>query len=193
MKFITMTLFFFPLFSQAHCPFEINVDQQTYCLNIQWKMGDRKIQGQLTTSDQASPHLITMGTVPQKWIYSRAEFAIWKKGDSTHKPVHFKEFRIFPYMMMQNGHHHSAAYDFSYDAISNLYILSNTAFQKMKGCWSLRWTIEDSDNLKASQKLMDITDYQNLNDAEVLVQESFCMDASPSDPDEHQGHTMHMH
>ena len=70
MKFIFSIFFLLPAISQAHCPIEIHADHQDYCLDIQWQFGDKKIKGQMTESDKASPHLISMGEVPQKWIYS---------------------------------------------------------------------------------------------------------------------------
>ncbi len=177
MKVLILSLSFLPFFAHAHCPHEIGVDNQIYCVAVEWLEGERKINGQFESTTFPSPHLITEAekTIPQKWIYSKADITLWKKGDSNHEPQSIKNFRVFHYMFMASGmHHDGGTYDFSQDPESGVYRIQSLAFQKMRGCWSLRWTTAAEDNVDTSAPLMLISRFSNLSHEENAMAESLC-------------------
>lgn len=145
----------------AHCPLELNIKEETYCTDIEWQMAQKKTNGMYVETEELSPSLIKKGTTPPLWFYSQAQMMLWKKGDPQHTPQTVPGFRVFPYMHMSNGHHHSTAYDFSLDSETLWYSISKIAFVEMPGCWSLRWTTDSVDSLETSMILMDITSFAN--------------------------------
>lgn len=183
MKIILLLIGMLPSLSFAHCPFEIESDGQAYCVDISWQKGEKKVQGLFKPTDKQSPQLIPMGEIPQKWIYSKADVFVWEKGDSNHTSQFIEDFRIFPYMNMEDGHHHSVSYDFKYD--SGKYTLQAMGFQKMPGCWSLRWTNEEHDQMGNSSFLMNVLDYENLTDDENHSMKSYCTSGSGSNSGSH--------
>ncbi len=172
-------LFFFlsPMIAWAHCPFGLKYDGKDYCLDLEWLPAESQI-----TTTALSPHLNPMGEIPQKWVYSQFETFVWEKGDKKHTPVLIPDFRIFPYMFMDSGHHHGASYEFQTDDSNSSYLLKRVAFQEMPGCWTLRWTTHSSDSLEDSQPLAKITDFVNLSEEGVSAQVDSCsnVDENPS-------------
>lgn len=161
MKSFFLLLLLVPSFSYAHCPISFEVEGVSYCTDIEWLNGDYKVQGSLVPSSQMSPHLIAAGEVPQKWIYSRARFPLWLEGDRTHAPQMIAGLRVFPYMVMENGHHHSTSHEFEWNDGKQVYELTGVAFQEMPGCWSLRWTVAAAGSHENSHQLISISNFQN--------------------------------
>ncbi|MCB9072256.1 MAG: hypothetical protein H6623_01445 [Bdellovibrionaceae bacterium] len=176
--------------AQAHCPTEIQINQNAYCLAIKWQNAEQKVKGVLQTTPQSSPQLVAMQEIPLKWLYSSAAFVLWKKSDPSHQPQFLENFRIFPYMHMANGHHHSTGYQFEYDAISEHYVLHGMALMEMTGCWSLRWTLQQNEDEATSQLLVDITHFENLDNEQNATAASFC---SSSPPPMNNGEHHHQH
>lgn len=174
MKIPLFLTLFFPLPVFAHCPYEVTSSNKSYCLELYWDTGEKKIKGQFEPSDVQTPYLVPVGEVPQKWIYSKVLISTWEKGDKNHKAVEIPGFRVFPYMHMKNGHHHSAGYEFNYAVNYEMYIVDRVVFQQMPGCWSLRWTTEKEDSMKGSQLLINMTNFRNLNEDQVVEQEKLC-------------------
>ncbi len=190
MKRLLLIIALVPQWALAHCPISFEIDGETYCTQVQWLSGDKKVAGQLESTNTTSPYLIPKGDVPQKWIYSRAEFTIWRDGDASHASQNPAGLRIFPYMIMEDGHHHGTSYDFSWNAEEEKFSLYNMSLQTMRGCWSLRWTTTDTnDLLETSQPLLNIKNYSNLDAAQNLEMDGFCaQETSPGD-----GHGDHHH
>lgn len=172
MKFFILLLFALPQTAFAHCPMELNVDGKSYCSEITWLDGDKKVQGKLEPTTELSPQLVLMGEIPQKWVYSRAEFSFWEKGDASHTPQIIDNLRIFPYMHMETGHHHSTSYEYAW--LNETAEISAVALQEMRGCWSFRWTKENHDTLEDSEFLMNIEGYNNLSDEKNSEMSDFC-------------------
>ena len=170
--------------SFAHCPLEININGTSYCTDIKWTLAQLKVSGQLTDSTESSPILIESGTIPPKWLYSKAQFTIWKNGDSQHVPQEIAGLRIFPYMHMSNGHHHSTSYEFAFNAETGVYQIEKVALTEMDGCWSLRWTVDATDTLETSQLLLNITSFTNT--AENMS--ALCKASSDNSNDGHEHH-----
>ncbi len=170
-----------PALSHAHCPYEVSSHGNDYCIDVAWDFGEKKIHGQFETTEAETPYLVKQGTVPQKWVYSALIVTTWMKGDSNHVPVEIPDFRVFPYMHMINGHHHSAGYEFFFDSANEYYVFRRVVFQQMQGCWSLRWTVDDQDTKDSSQILFNITEYANLAEAEVEEQVQLCEDSGDTD------------
>ena len=177
MKFFIALMIAIPSIASAHCPLELDIDGTTYCGDAQWLNGERKIKGQWQETSELSPQLVAMGEIPQKWIYSKVSFVFWQKGDAHHKPVFIEDLRIFPYMHMENGHHHSTSYQEQWT--DQTYLVSAVAFQQMRGCWSFRWTTEVDDALESSQALMNIVEFENLTPQENTTMASFCENPEP--------------
>jgi hypothetical protein len=151
MRFFILTItFLFSHLAFAHCPLEIQVSPtEIFCADLKWS--------------PPSPVLIKSGTPPPLWIRSNATVQVWKKGDATHVPQVIPNFRIFPYMHMTSGHHHSASYTFVLDENTSTYEIKNLAFTEMPGYWSLRWTTDSTDSFETSQLLLIITSYTNID------------------------------
>ncbi len=145
----------------AHCPLELSIQGETYCTDLEWQMAQKKTNGTYVETEELSPSLIKKGTIPPLWLYSQAQMMLWKKGDPQHTPQTVPGFRVFPYMHMSNGHHHSTAYNFSLDSETLWYSISKIAFVEMPGCWSLRWTTDSVDSLEKSQTLLEIASFTN--------------------------------
>lgn len=186
--FLTAALLMFPLSAFAHCPIEIEMEAVSYCLDIQWIEGEKKSQGSFVEAESPSPHLVEAGQIPQKWIYSQAQIQTWKKGDTTHQPAVIENFRVFPYMHMTNGHHHSTSYEFSYDSQKGVYVLNRMALQEMAGCWSLRSTTQEGEDPSLSQFLQNIVDYPNLDETKNEKMATYCSEEPnpPADGGHHQ-------
>lgn len=192
MKTLIIIFALFPAMALAHCPIPLAVHGQSYCADVQWLNGDRKVQGEFESVEHLSPHLVQRGEIPQRWVYSKAEIQIWQKGDRAHRPQKIEGFRIFPYMHMQNGHHHSTSYDFQWDPNTETYLVSGVAFQEMAGCWSFRWTTSQEDRLVSSQFLMNVLDYSNASDAKNHEMAEHCANAgSGEDHGEDHDHSHH--
>jgi hypothetical protein len=169
----------------GHCPLEVKIDSNTYCTDVEWLSSQQKINGAFTDSAELSPILILAGTIPPLWLHSTANFVFWKKGDAQHVPQEISGLRIFPYMHMSNGHHHSTAYEFSFNSTAGAYQLAKVAFTEMKGCWSLRWTTDTTDSLEASQLLLNVTAFTNVpNDLAASCEG----DEGSGDEHEHHSH-----
>lgn len=190
MKHLLFALILLPSTVFAHCPISLDINGEKYCTNVHWLSSDTKIQGQFQESTLPSPHLIPNGEVPQKWAYSKADLLIWKHGDSQHAPQMPEGFRVFPYMVMENGMHHSAGYNFSWSQETETFVVQHLALQSMKGCWSLRWTTDSKDDVSTSQHLINIGDYQNLNDPDNAVMKNYCetLSEAPQGNGDHHHH-----
>lgn len=191
MKTILVLITLFPIMSYAHCPVALEVNGEQYCTAVEWQKTTQKVSGQYQETTNISPYLIPAGEMPQKWQYANAEFLIWKKGDSTHTPQKPEGLRIFPYMVMANGHHHGTSYTFDFEVPTQKFILNSAALQSMPGCWSLRWTTAADDGLESSQPLENITAYTNLNDGDLAQVISYCNSSSENGTPENGGHHHH--
>ena len=167
-------LFFIPSLSFADCPNLFEVNDSEYCLELLWENGEKKLKGQFKETSTTTPHLNAMGEIPQKWIYSQTKIHVWKKSDSKQKSVVIPGFKVFPFMVMSHGMNHSTGFDFFYDFSEQVYILRRMAFQKMLGCWSLRWTTGHDETMKSSNHLTNLVDFQNLNKKQVEKQIDLC-------------------
>lgn len=78
--------------AQAHCPTEIQINQNAYCLAIKWQNAEQKVKGVLQTTPQSSPQLVAMQEIPLKWLYSSAAFVLWKKVIPVTNPSFLKIF-----------------------------------------------------------------------------------------------------
>lgn len=174
MKILALFLILMPGYVLAHCPSGFKIDGVDYCSHVQWVNGEEKSEGKLGKTEKMSPQLMKMGDVPQKWIYSKMQIRIWKKGDISHAPQKIENFRVFPYMFMKNGHHHSASYKFDWDSKAESYGLRAVVFQQMPGCWTLRWTIQDSDTVDSSKHYINVLNYANLSEKENSKMAEFC-------------------
>ncbi|MCB0413003.1 MAG: hypothetical protein KDD50_01635 [Bdellovibrionales bacterium] len=148
--------------ASSACPYEIYENSTIYCVDLEWMNGEKKLRGQFYEVEQESPYLIPNDEIPQKWVYSRARLAVWKKEDSLRTLVILPDLVVFPYMKMMNGHHHGTGYDFKIDQDSNTYILGQIAFIEMHGIWSLNWKIGDQEG----QPLIEPLQFFNLSQAE---------------------------
>ena len=173
----------------AHCPMEISVGSESYCLDLQWLEADRKVQGNFEPAGQESPQLIRMGEIPQRWIYSKAHIQIWNKSDSTHEAQQIEGLEIYPYMAMENGHHHGTSFDFLWNEATQSYELSHMGLQAMRGCWSLKWRMAPEQEQSQGKVLMNLVDYKNLSAEENQNFAQFCGSAADSSGDNgnHQG------
>ncbi len=181
MKITKWLLIFLPTLSYAHCPIPFETDNQSFCAEIEWLSGERKVQGQFESVNYKSPQLNLRGEIPQKWVYSKMNIHVWEKGDHSHVPKFLKDFRVFPYMFMENGHHHSASYDFRWDSDEQVYILKGIGFQEMNGCWSLRWTTSEQDQLSSSHIFQTVDRFENLNERENDLIVKACQSLGESD------------
>ncbi len=173
----------------AHCPYEINVGTDQYCLDIDWQNGQKIVKGQITDVTEMSPYLNKQSVLPNQWIYSRALIPVWKKGDKKHTPVVLPDFMIYPYMQMTDGMHHGASFGLSYDEQNQAYDLSAMSFQEMDGCWSLRWQIGKGSD---SGALLSISDYVNIDATEKANIIQICSSlGTPVEGGDHQGHEHH--
>ena len=190
MKYLIFIALVLPSLAKAHCPMPIDLESGSYCADILWDTGEKKLKGEFKPVKTLSPYLVPPGTIPQRWIYSRATIQIWQKGDASHTPVMIPDFRIFPWMHMASGHNHSAGYNFFEDTDTQSYRLQELAFQQMVGCWTLRWTTAGKDEEESSQMLTTVLDYTNLKPAENTEQEVLCDDLAGS-PGHGGGHHEH--
>jgi len=185
----------FTLMSQlasAHCPLPLNLAEDKYCLEVQWPKAEVSVQGNLQETSELSPQLIRSGTLPSQRLRSRALVAVWRNGDVEHRPVQLPEgARVFPYMVMSNGHHHSTSHTFTWLEDEELYELRNMALQEMPGCWSLRWTSAETLDLASSQLLQLISPFENLSVSENQSLVDLCQDLQDT-PGDQNGH-QHLH
>ncbi len=175
----------FPTLALAECPVEIKSGNDVYCASVEWGFGEKKVRGDFIEVTDETPYMIPMQTVPQKWVYSKAFISLWRKGDVDESPVELEGFKVFPFMMMQNGHNHSTSYTFSYVEELKVYELSEFGFIAMKGCWSLRWTLGDEINLESSESLGQVVEYKNLSPEKNEVFAQFCSMPSGGGHGEH--------
>lgn len=161
MKYFTYLLIVLPGFASASCPNEVFSGDKNFCVGIEWDYGEIKVRGEFESTETLTPYLIPMGEVPQKWVYSKAYIIVWEKGDLKRTPVEIENFRIFPYMHMANGHHHSTGYNFFFDPTGRTYVFRRVAFLNMRGRWSLRWTTDSKDLKETSHLLTEISEFQN--------------------------------
>ncbi len=181
MRFLSLLMMgLFSAAASAHCPEAFKVNQKKFCLTVEWEFGEKRTNGVFETSGNLSPYAIKQGEAPPTWIYSRALVSVWADGDTEHKPVKLDNFKVFPYMYMDDGKHHPATYKFTYDEANGAYMLSSMALHKMAGCWSLRWTTDSSENLSTSKPLMDIIQYSNFSEKENKEAEAFCKSLNKS-------------
>jgi hypothetical protein len=75
---------------------------------------------------------------------------------------------------MNNGHHHSTSYKFLYNSESGTYLLRAVGFKEMPGCWSLRWTTSENDNLTSSQFLTEVIHFKNLTNQKMEQIKAYC-------------------
>ncbi|MCB0421612.1 MAG: hypothetical protein KDD61_11485 [Bdellovibrionales bacterium] len=178
MKYLAILLMMMTLKATADCPYTINWKAQSYCVSLEWLNGEAKSRGKFSDVNELSPYLISMGMSPNQWVYSQVAAKVWVAGEKEQTPVVIPGFRIFPYMMMSNGHHHSTRYDYVGPDQDGTYLLRRMAFHKMRGCWSLRWTTADEDLLDSSAELAQITEFVNLSEAEQKSIKELCQTLS---------------
>jgi hypothetical protein len=192
MKFSIFCLVFFLIQkSWGSCNQELVYGNDTYCVTINWLSTQQKMNGVLQPTQEMSPYLNKQGTRPSQWHLSNVSLQIWKKGDSQQQPVQIQGLRIFPYMHMLGGMHHGASYQFSWNETLKSYRVFGFSMTQMKGCWSLRWTVEASDDFATSQKLIDITNYSNNNDVENFDAETLCSLCAQDSQSTSEGHLSH--
>lgn len=188
MKILITLLMILPSLASAHCPIAFEAGGEKYCTAIEWLNGEQKIKGQMQPSTELSPQMVTIGTVPQKWIYSKAQFKVWKDGDRNHIPQQVTNFTVFPYMFMESGHHHSTSFAFVWNSEVEAYELVSVAFLEMPGCWSLRLTTSNKIDANHSQHIQNIVNYKNLSDAENMQVEAYCKNLSNNNNSQPTGH-----
>jgi hypothetical protein len=174
MKTLFFTFLILPILGHATCPKEIMSQDQSYCMEITWDYGEKKSRGDFKSSEELSPFLTPMKEIPQKWIYSKAYFKLWKKDDPSKTAVEVPNFRVFPFMHMENGHNHSASYEFDLDTQDKVYVFHKMSFRQMRGCWTLRWTTLPEDTMESSKLLMPVTEFTNLADSQIDQQVKIC-------------------
>jgi hypothetical protein len=172
--FLVMIVFFQVPFAWSNCEAPILIDKQNYCWAIFWRNGDKKIKNKFENTQENSPFLIPMRERPQNWIYSKAKIKLWQQNDLTKAPKEIPNLRVFPYMHMIHGHHHSTEYEFLYDAKSKMYSLEQMTLHEMHGCWSLRWSTNKDDVERTSQLLVKLTRFENLNEAANKKVNEYC-------------------
>lgn len=142
------------------CPYEFKIKNESYCLNVDWVNGDRKVQGKWSEVSDQSPHLNSSTIRPEQWIYSKAYVDVWLASDQDQKPIYVEGLEVYPFMMMLGGHSHGAKSNWQYDLKSQRYILSQLNFQEMKnGCWQLRMKM----NNEAETAIMNIDRFVNIS------------------------------
>lgn len=162
----------------AYCPFEFQYGDKTYCVDLEWTQGQKRIKGQYQESQEQSPYLNFLSVRPELWTYSRAYIYLWEKGVGQ-TPVYVDKVKFFPFMVMKEGHSHGAKSHLEYDVQNNRYILSQMAFQEMKeGCWQLRLKVENQEDFV----LLDITDFANLTPEQNYDQSVMCSVCSTIEP-----------
>lgn len=193
---LSLTVLFFAAGAQAHCPMELT-EAGDYCASVTWQKAQVKQAGTWQDVSDASPVLNALGVVPPLWKASRAIVNVWKKGDANHVPVQLKDFRVFPYMNMVNGHHHGTSSQWSYNAEIGGYVLEAMTLQQMEGCWSLRWALNDHLDMNSSQLLMTVPEFANLDKMQNLETANLCSVGVSVPPmeggDGHGGHGHHNH
>lgn len=179
MKIFILLFLTLPMKVFANCPYTIEVSGQSYCVEIQWLNGDIKKQGVFQESSESSPQLVLKGTVPQKWIYSKALFHIWEKNDPAQQPQQIEDFKVYPYMTMISGHHHSTSHQFYWNEVEQAYELKAMALKWMEGCWSLHWTLNAVTEGTNSQLLMNVLDFKNISQSDKEMFQNYCEVLSP--------------
>ena len=177
----------------AHCPNKIEVDGETYCTRAQWQAATKKVEGKFVDLDQVSPHLIPMRTAQPKWVYSNVKFMIWKDGDASHEPVKLEGLNIFPYMIMDGGHHHGASHEAIFNEEDFTYDLGSIRFHEMRGCWSFRYAFTEDENLKDSKLLLILNDFTNLTEEQKQALAEKCTTELNSGSGSKHGHAHHGH
>lgn len=162
--------------SNASCPIELELEGGSYCAEVNWGYGFKKVRGEFKITEELSPYLVPMREIPQKWIYSSAQVRVWEPGDQSRGGIEIPDLKIYPYMHMTNGHHHSAAHRFSYNPEEQSYSLDQMAFRQMPGCWSLRVETEGGED---GSSLLAVVSYANLNEAGKVRQRQLCEQLLP--------------
>jgi hypothetical protein len=172
--------------ANAHCPKSFLHQSESYCLNFEWQKAELRPQGQFVESQELSPILNFMAVPSQQRLFSKANIAVWKEGDSEHKPVYLEDLQVYPFMVMANGHSHGARSNFYYDDQQQVYVLAEMSFQEMNGgCWQIRFKSEKN----AEQILSNIEVFTNLTADENYNQSLMCSICST----EPQDHPVHHH
>lgn len=172
--FLIISTLFFLNNSFADCANPLKVENKNYCLEISWQKADKLQNNSLTPSDNASPQLNKMGVKPKNWLYSKLNILVWEAQDDKKNPVILKNFNVFPFMTMSNGHHHSTSYGFYENLPVSSYTMDGMGFMEMQGCWSLRWSLTPGEELSSSTLIDNITAFANLNTAENSVIANYC-------------------
>jgi hypothetical protein len=148
--------------ASADCDAKITQGEKEYCLEYEWLPAQRRVQGvfQDDADGAMSPVLNRQGTPPPRWLYSQARVLITNLDGTI--ATDLEAFRVFPYMIMANGHHHSTNHFWEYSAVGGPYILSAMALQEMVGCWSMRYSFAGG----LGSHLFDLIDYSNLDKEE---------------------------
>jgi hypothetical protein len=118
---------------------------------------------------------------------------ICKKSDSSQQSLFIDEFRIFPYMNMLGGAHHGASYQWAWDPTAGEYKLYDFSLTQMEGCWSLRWTLDEEDQVSTSQKLVDISEYSNNSPEENFEAATLCSRCSEISTSDEPANLEHQH
>lgn len=152
----------------ADCKHSAQINDTTYCYEMNWKAADKKIKGELSSTDTMSPVLIPMKEMPQKWFYSKLHIKFWAPNDSNKSGLEVDGLKVLPFMYMDNGHNHSTSHTLNFE--QGVYKLSAMALHQMTGCWSINWKINDG----KPQLLQLITKYTNLTPAENQAIKKHC-------------------
>ncbi|MCB0392804.1 MAG: hypothetical protein KDD58_16055 [Bdellovibrionales bacterium] len=184
MNLIILFLAAFSVYAQD-CPYELSLNDKSYCLDFSWQNAEKNINGKWEASDKLSPQIIKSRTPGKKKLYSAMDIQIWEKLDSLQTPVKIENFRVFTYMEMLNGHHHGGSYEFTWNE-QGFYTLNKMNLMAMEGCWQLRWTLSDEDEMSTSQKIMNIENFVNYSDQENAQQMIWCSMCRTSPGSEHK-------
>ncbi|MCB0357191.1 MAG: hypothetical protein KDD40_09295 [Bdellovibrionales bacterium] len=170
----------------AHeCDYTIEILQQKYCLGLEWQKAQNKKLSQWQDSEFMSPQLVRQRTPAKKKMYSSAHIKVWELSDELQANLKIDGFHVFPFMEMVDGHGHFSTYNFFWDENLQVYVLNQLNLSEMKGCWNLRWSIEQGDLLNTSHWLMSVEQYENINSAEYMQIMSWCSMCRSQSPSEH--------
>lgn len=183
----TITLLMSVLFAgqaYAHCPNEFEGHRATYCAEVEWQNASKRQGGAFVELNELSPVLNKKGTKSFQWVYSNALLKVWKKGDADHKQQFPDELKVSTYMKMLNHMSHPGASEVS--LTEEGYLISQAAFQEMKGCWYIKVASMHE------TALIEVSNFTNLNPDELIDVATFCSICSGiEDTDSHGDHGDH--
>lgn len=205
-------VFFCSSLASAHCPDSFTHEETKYCFSLAWQQTQQRLSGEeLKEGFAMSPYLVPflrplIGQARPVVELSRVKIFIWKEGDANHVPVVFSDFRVFPYMFMENSHHHATNSSFSFVEETaqeqGHYLLEGMRLQGMQntggGCWQLRWMAQQDPDFtdltfEASEAFKVVSGYTNLEVGGLKEQESACEELVPALGEDPAVQTHHHH